>query len=101
MNTETVEAEVLPPSSGYLSLDELRFELLIWRNFDLSRSRVYPWRDAALISKNKVRYTARDRAKLFFLHDYMYVFPKDRNLERASAALAEALENEPEKFPQE
>lgn len=93
-------------TDGY-RLNDLRHEILIWANHEISKKRLrYEWMPAALIAAPKPKYSDRDRAKVLFLAKYLWGdpetdWPGDRNLERARAALIEALETRPHEFPKE
>lgn len=86
MKTEVVE-------DGY-SRDDLRRELLIWAEKELSVPQFYEWLPFCLVKK-KPFYSRRDVQKFLFIANEL---KRDRSLERAKQRLIERLNNHPEEF---
>lgn len=77
--------------------DDIRREVLIWANRDLSIPQFYEWLPYCLIPKPKPLYTKRDAAKFVFVANYLN---RVRNLEIAKQKLIEDLELNPWRYTQ-
>jgi hypothetical protein len=75
--------------------DEVRREVLIWANRDLSVPQFYEWLPYCLIPSPKDLYTKRDVQKFLFVANQL---KRIRNLEIAKQKLIQRIENHPEEF---
>lgn len=75
--------------------DDVRHEVLIWGNRDLSISQFYEWLPYCLIPEPKPLYTKRDVKKFLFVSNQL---KRVRNLEIAKHKLIQRIEKYPEEF---
>ncbi|MBE9178639.1 hypothetical protein IQ268_08710 [Oculatella sp. LEGE 06141] len=75
--------------------DDVRRELLIWADRELSVSQFYEWLPFCLVQR-KPLYGKRDVAKFLFIANHL---KRDRSLERAKTALLKDLNQHPERYP--